>query len=225
MTVKVTAHRGPRCPKYTHAVAHYLFNLASLGAAPRSVLREQAAGFLRVRMWGINADEPHRNALAAGDLVLIYLGAPERTFIGRAELGSAAREWTPSEAQAYPGDSAVSSGSPLTSMRPRWRRLPHARPRLAELSALAVRPESLEEHSRRRRWRVGAVPYPRIDERQGVRRVGREVTPTSTQPSAYRTCNCGLSSAESWNHTGWVGPQSDGGNVPHVPGTKSPNTA
>src|SRR4051794_28221744 len=40
-----------------------------------------------------------------GDLVLIYLGAPEREFIGRAELASAAHDWTPSEAQVYPGDS------------------------------------------------------------------------------------------------------------------------
>ncbi len=40
-----------------------------------------------------------------GDLVLIYLAAPEREFIGRAELASAVHDWTPSEAQRYPGDS------------------------------------------------------------------------------------------------------------------------
>jgi hypothetical protein len=56
-------------------------------------------------MWGIDADEHHRNALAPGDLILIYLGAPAREFIGRAELASAAHDWTPSEAEAYPGDS------------------------------------------------------------------------------------------------------------------------
>jgi len=56
-------------------------------------------------MWGIDADEPHRNALAPGDLILLYLGAPEREFIGRAELASAVHDWTPSEAQVYPGDS------------------------------------------------------------------------------------------------------------------------
>jgi hypothetical protein len=56
-------------------------------------------------MWGVDADEPHRDALAAGDLVLVYLGAPERKFIGRAELASPVRDWTQSEAQAYPGDS------------------------------------------------------------------------------------------------------------------------
>jgi hypothetical protein len=56
-------------------------------------------------MWGIGAVERHRDALAPGDLVLIYLGAPERVFVGRAELASGVHDWTPSEAEAYPGDS------------------------------------------------------------------------------------------------------------------------
>jgi hypothetical protein len=86
-------------------VAHYLFNFVNGGAAQGPALRERAAGFLRVRMWGVDADEPHRDALAPGDLVLIYLGAPEREFIGRAELASAVHDWTASEAQVYPGDS------------------------------------------------------------------------------------------------------------------------
>ena len=60
---------------------------------------------MRLGMWGIDADERHRDALAPGDLVLIYLGAPELEFIGRAELASAGRDWTSSEAEAYPGDS------------------------------------------------------------------------------------------------------------------------
>ena len=85
-------------------MAHYLFNFVKGDGAPGPGLREQATGFLRVRMWGIDADERHRNALAPGDLTLIYLGAPEREFIGRAELASAAHDWTPSEAEAYPDD-------------------------------------------------------------------------------------------------------------------------
>jgi hypothetical protein len=85
-------------------LAHYLFNFVR-DAAPGQALREQATGFLRVRMWAIDADEPHRDALAAGDLVLVYLAAPERKFIGRAELASAVHDWTPSEAQVYPTDS------------------------------------------------------------------------------------------------------------------------
>jgi hypothetical protein len=102
---------------YAPGVAHYLFNFVPGDAAPRPALREQAAGFLRVRMWGIDADEPHRTALVPGDLVLVYLGAPEREFIGRAELASAVHDWTPSEAQVYPGDSP---GGVLLAQVERW---------------------------------------------------------------------------------------------------------
>ena len=86
-------------PGYAPGVAHYLFDFVKGDAAKGLALREQAARFLRLRMWGIDADERHGNALAPGDLILIYLGAPEREFIGRAELASAAHDWTPSEAQ------------------------------------------------------------------------------------------------------------------------------
>ena len=86
-------------------MAHYLFNFVKGDVASGPALREEAAGFLRAGMWGIDADEPHRHALAAGDLVLVYLGAPERKFIGRSELASAVHDWTPSEAQTYPGES------------------------------------------------------------------------------------------------------------------------
>jgi hypothetical protein len=98
-------------------VAHYLFNFVKGDAAKGPPLREQAAGFLRLRMWGIDADEPHRNALAPGDLILIYLGAPEREFIGRAELASAAHDWTPSETRLYPGDSP---GGVLLAQVEKW---------------------------------------------------------------------------------------------------------
>jgi hypothetical protein len=85
-------------------VAHYLFNFMTGYAGYGSKLREQAAACLRVRMWGIAADERHRNALAPGDLILIYVGAPVREFIGRAEAASPVRDWTGSEAQVYPSD-------------------------------------------------------------------------------------------------------------------------
>ncbi len=78
-------------------MAHYILNFVRGNP-------EQAIGLMRAGMWGVDADEPHRDALAAGDLVLVYLGATERKFIGRAELASAAHDWTPSEAQAYSGD-------------------------------------------------------------------------------------------------------------------------
>ena len=79
-------------------VAHYIFNVAGGDAS-------QATGLLRARMWGVGAEEPHRDALAPGDVALVYLAAPERKFIARAELASAVHDWTPSEAQMCPADS------------------------------------------------------------------------------------------------------------------------
>jgi hypothetical protein len=79
-------------------VAHYLFN--SMDIDP-----ETGSESLRAGVWGVAPGEPYRDALAAGDLVLFYLGAPNRVFIGWAELGSAVRDWTPGEALAQPGTS------------------------------------------------------------------------------------------------------------------------
>ena len=78
-------------------MAYYIFNLVGGDAS-------QATRLLRARMWGVGAEEPHRDALAPGDLALVYLAAPERKFIARAELASAVHDWTPSEAQMCPGD-------------------------------------------------------------------------------------------------------------------------
>jgi hypothetical protein len=86
-------------------VAHYIFNVVRGSTTPKSSLQDEVNGFLLARMWGIDAEEVHRNALAAGDLALVYLGAPEREFIGRVTLESAVHDWTPAEAQAFPGDS------------------------------------------------------------------------------------------------------------------------
>jgi hypothetical protein len=80
-------------------MAHYLFNFSGGD-------RRKAIALLRAKMWGVDRNERHRDALAPGDLALIYLSPPEAEFIGRAELATAVHEWTPSEAAAYPGDSA-----------------------------------------------------------------------------------------------------------------------
>jgi len=77
-------------------MAYYIFNIAQ---------RERATELMRAGMWGVDAGEPHRDALATGALVLVYLGAPERAFIGRAELAKAVHDRTPSETEAYPGNS------------------------------------------------------------------------------------------------------------------------
>jgi len=103
---------------YARTLAYYILN-AFTGEAG---LRERAADLLRLGMWGVDADEPHRDALAAGDLVVVYLGAPDREFIGRAELASAVHAWTPTEAQVYPG--ASSSGVSLARVEEWGRPVP-----------------------------------------------------------------------------------------------------
>ena len=95
-------------------MAHYLFNFSTADVAGGRAPREEALGLLRARMWGVGPDERHRGALTPGDLALIYVAEPEGEFIGRAELASAVRDWTPSEAQVYPGDSR--SGVVLTEV-------------------------------------------------------------------------------------------------------------
>jgi hypothetical protein len=84
-------------------VAHYIFNVVRAEAAERPGV--EATELLRAGLWGVDAAEPHCHTLAAGDLVLVYLGAPEREFIGRAELASSVHPWTPAEARMYAGDS------------------------------------------------------------------------------------------------------------------------
>ncbi|HKT43945.1 MAG TPA: hypothetical protein VJQ85_04025 [Gaiellaceae bacterium] len=60
-------------------MAHYLFNVSD---------REQAGRLMRAKTWPVADDERHRDALAPGDLVLIYAGA----FLGRARLASAVHD-------------------------------------------------------------------------------------------------------------------------------------
>ncbi|TCC57121.1 hypothetical protein E0H73_32115 [Kribbella pittospori] len=129
-------------------MAQYLFNLVK---ADGQAVRELAAGFLRASMWGVDADEAHADALAPGDQVLIYLGAPERVFIGRAELASAVHDWTPSEAQGYPGDSTrgvllahVEEWDPPVPMQTVLPRIPPSEKAKADFDTGVVRITAIE---------------------------------------------------------------------------------
>lgn len=68
-------------------MAFWLFNLVPTDSAPLRA-GERAVELLEARRWEIGGDEPHRDALSPGDRVLIYLAAPARVFIARAELAS-----------------------------------------------------------------------------------------------------------------------------------------
>jgi hypothetical protein len=60
---------------------HFILNLADGD-------RERAASFLHAKRWMVAREERHRDALAAGDLVLVFV-ALTREFIGRAMLETA----------------------------------------------------------------------------------------------------------------------------------------
>jgi hypothetical protein len=114
-------------------MGHYLFNFSRKGAAKGKSLRDQAAELLQLKMWGIGAKTPNRLALAPGDRVLIYVGAPEYEFIGQAELGSVTHEWTPAEGAQYPG---TFEGGVLLSQAEVW---PHPVPMKAALPQLTLK--------------------------------------------------------------------------------------
>jgi len=57
---------------------HFIFNLADGD-------RERARSFLRAKRWVISRDERHRDAIAPGDLALIFVALTSE-FVGRAEL-------------------------------------------------------------------------------------------------------------------------------------------
>ena len=57
---------------------HFIFNLADGD-------RERARSFLHAKRWVVSRDERHRDALAPGDLALVFV-ALTREFVGCAEL-------------------------------------------------------------------------------------------------------------------------------------------
>lgn len=95
--------RAARREKW-NAMASYVFNYTKKNAPKDMTLREGASQLLRVGMWGIGDRTPNRGSLAEGDRVLIFVGAPEREFIGDAVLASPVHEWSASEATRYPGE-------------------------------------------------------------------------------------------------------------------------
>jgi hypothetical protein len=84
---------------------HYLFNFLEG--------REQAGALMEAGRWDVASDESHRDALAPGDLVLLYLGVPERELIGRAELASAVHDGGVLLAQVEEWDPPVPMSSVL----------------------------------------------------------------------------------------------------------------
>ena len=68
---------------------HFIFNLADGD-------RERARSFLHAKRWMVNREERHRDAIAPGDLALIFV-ALTREFVGRAELKTTFLDPMPSD--------------------------------------------------------------------------------------------------------------------------------
>ena len=68
---------------------HFIFNLADGD-------RERAKSFLHAKRWTVSREERHRDALAPGDLALVFVGLT-REFVGRAELKTTFLDPMPSD--------------------------------------------------------------------------------------------------------------------------------
>jgi hypothetical protein len=68
---------------------HFILNLADGD-------RERAKSFLHTKRWVVSRDERHRDALAPGDLTLVFV-ALTREFVGRAELKTTFLDPMPSD--------------------------------------------------------------------------------------------------------------------------------
>lgn len=84
-------------------MAHFLFNYTSANAKKGIPLRTQAGELLKLGMWGIGPKTPNRSLLQPGDKIVAYVGAPERTFVGRATIASVVHAWDSEESAKYPG--------------------------------------------------------------------------------------------------------------------------
>ena len=99
---------------------HFIFNLTDGD-------RGRAKSFLLAKRWVVSRDERHRDALAPGDLALVFV-ALTREFVGRAELKTTFLDPMPSDpAASGPAVSGVllgdvedwTSGVPLDVAVPR----------------------------------------------------------------------------------------------------------
>ena len=68
---------------------HFIFNLTDGD-------RERARSFLHAKRWVVSREERHRDAIAPGDLALVFV-ALTREFVGRAELKTTFLDTMPSD--------------------------------------------------------------------------------------------------------------------------------
>lgn len=96
-------------------MADWILNFTKGGVKHKKQLSAQARELLDVGLWGVPNTAQARDKLAPGDRVLVYIGAPERVFIGQATIASGWHEWSSDEAAKYPLTSAFGVGITLSN--------------------------------------------------------------------------------------------------------------
>src|SRR4051794_12249063 len=83
-------------------MAIYLLNFVKSGTPHKQQLAGQARKLLEVGLWGIPPTSPASKHLQPGGRVVVYVGAPERVFIGDAVVDQEVHTWGADEAARYP---------------------------------------------------------------------------------------------------------------------------
>lgn len=98
-------------------MASYILNFTRGGTKEKKAMPAQARQLLELGLWGIPPNAQLRNKIAPGDHVLVFIGAPDRVFVGDALVQSGYHPWTPDEAARYPMTSTFEHGITLTQAR------------------------------------------------------------------------------------------------------------
>lgn len=95
------------------AVADWILNFTKGGVKHKKQLSAQARELLGIGLWGIPTTAQARGKIAVGDRLLVYVGAPERVFVGHATVAAGWHEWSSEEAAQYPLTSTFAAGIAL----------------------------------------------------------------------------------------------------------------
>ncbi len=81
----------------------WIANFTQSGAQDKTLMPREARSLLDAGLWGIPEKAQAKSKLAAGDRLIVYIGAPDRIFLGDARIVSPWHDWTAAEAAVYPG--------------------------------------------------------------------------------------------------------------------------
>jgi hypothetical protein len=102
-------------------MAEWILNFTRGGTKDRKLMPGQARQLLEIGLWGIPETAQAKNKLAEGDRVLVYVGAPDRLFLGDARIASPWHHWTATELGAENAQHATAgsfgAGITLTDCR------------------------------------------------------------------------------------------------------------